>query len=323
MGLIPITLLAQIPSSYTVAAVPPISGGAYCKVAAINNNGVVTGFSYITGGHAHAITYDGTTLVDLGTLGGNDSYGYAINNSNVVVGWSYNGSGTERPFAATSGTMSDLITTSIYDSGNATAINDNGVVVGCQTFSGFVAHSCSWSGGVTTDLYSGGIVPSTNELYAINASGEMCGEAGPSNTAWITTSTGYYSLGNLAGTSQGAAQAINILGEVVGAMPTGSGSKAFLWKPSVPFGSSGTLVDLGNISSAAYTSAAAINSWGEVVGMSGSHPFYWYAGIMTDLNTKISGYTITEVHGINDKGQIAAFGLDSGSHFVSLILTPV
>jgi probable HAF family extracellular repeat protein len=49
---------------------------------AINNSGHVTGYSATIGnGAQHAFFYDGSTMQDLGTLGGSESFGTSINAS--------------------------------------------------------------------------------------------------------------------------------------------------------------------------------------------------------------------------------------------------
>jgi probable HAF family extracellular repeat protein len=74
-------------------------GGAYAQAYAINDSGFITGNSQIAGtdlaGTVHAFLYQPLTstvsskaMLDLGTLGGNSSYGTSINGINHVVGYS-------------------------------------------------------------------------------------------------------------------------------------------------------------------------------------------------------------------------------------------
>jgi probable HAF family extracellular repeat protein len=74
-------------------------GGAYAQAAAINDAGFVTGTSQVStipGSATHAFTYQPLSstehftaqMRDLGTLGGNASYGMSINANNHVAGYS-------------------------------------------------------------------------------------------------------------------------------------------------------------------------------------------------------------------------------------------
>ena len=70
------------------------------------------------------------TVIDLGTLGGTESYFYAINDSGQVVGDSWLTGDTEKhAFISDGTTMTDLGTLG-GDHSNARAINNSGLVVG-------------------------------------------------------------------------------------------------------------------------------------------------------------------------------------------------
>ena len=69
-------------------------------------------------------------IIDLGTLGGTDSYAVDINDSGQVVGYSHPaGSGEYHAFLCATGVMTDLGTLG-GNSSSASAINDHGQVVG-------------------------------------------------------------------------------------------------------------------------------------------------------------------------------------------------
>ena len=86
-------------------------GGSYAQALAINDAGYVTGTSqvngYVRNEATHAFIYQPLSeksgcrepMRDLGTLGGDSSYGKAINANNHVVGYStiYNMSGVSMP----------------------------------------------------------------------------------------------------------------------------------------------------------------------------------------------------------------------------------
>ena len=72
-------------------------GGTPCGLA-INDSGQVTGFADTAAeGVAHAFLWDGTTVRDLGTLGGSESQGVAINASGQVTGGAETAEGIATP----------------------------------------------------------------------------------------------------------------------------------------------------------------------------------------------------------------------------------
>ena len=76
------------------------------------------------------------------------------------------------------------------------------------------------------------------------------------------------------------------------------------------------MTDMGVLPGDIQSWASNINSKGQAVGTSfpetGSRAFIWQDGVMTDLNTLIpagSNFYLAEAWGINERGQIAGFGL--------------
>jgi probable HAF family extracellular repeat protein len=112
-------------------------GGAYSQAYAINSGGTIVGYSYTSGNlFWHAFSYVGGLMTDLGTLGGSFSQANALNSSGTIVGYSYTSGNIAPPhaFSYNGGVMIDLAPylTSIGITGEsrATAINDNGDIVG-------------------------------------------------------------------------------------------------------------------------------------------------------------------------------------------------
>src|SRR5436190_3210282 len=125
-----------------ITAVDIGSLGQGANGSAINNNDQITGYS-TTGGVDHAFRYADGVLTDLGTLGGDWSYGNGINNSNLIVGGSFIDAADSiyHAFSATGNSLTDL-NSSVDSSGagwvliEARAINDAGQIVGVGSLGG-------------------------------------------------------------------------------------------------------------------------------------------------------------------------------------------
>jgi len=100
---------------------------------------------------AHAVRWIGTTMTDLGTLGGTTSAAFGINTTGTIVGSAETADSATHAFVWQSGTMTDLGTLGgTYSS--ATAINDQGVVVGTASLANDASRAFVWQSGVMTDL---------------------------------------------------------------------------------------------------------------------------------------------------------------------------
>jgi len=119
------------------------------------------------------------------------------------------------------------------------------------------------------------------------------------------------------------ANAINDTGQVVGDSMAWGNGRAFFW-------SGGAMTNLGTLPGCIVSYANDINNSVQVVGWSRTSggtelACLWSDGILTDLGSatpSASGWQLQRAMGINDAGQIAGYGLLSGSTH-AFLLTPV
>jgi probable HAF family extracellular repeat protein len=351
-------------ASYTVTDLGTL-GGSESFANALNASGQVSGASYMLGDAAyHTFLWKPTTAngasgtkTDLGTLGGSQSFGDALNASGQVTGESATtGNAADHAFlwkpttpGGATGTMYNLGTLGGTNS-HGYSLNATGQVTGDSDLTGDAAsHAFLWkpatpngTSGTMNDLGSLGGTESIGS--AINASGQISGSSLTTGDAahhaylWKpstpngTTGT-MYDLLTLGG-SDSFGGALNAGGQVAGFSRTTGNSRyhAFLWTPTVPNGTSGTMQDLttlGGLNSYSYN----VGTSGRVVGASEvvttsdrTHAFLYKSttGIV-DLNTLIdplSGWELLDAADINDAGQITGQGL-IGNQYHAYLLTPV
>jgi probable HAF family extracellular repeat protein len=118
-------------------------GGTFSTATAISIQGLVVGYSTPTNDPllVHAFAYYRGKLQDLGELGGNSSSANAINDLGQIVGvTNLGGPGNSHAFIYSFGQYQDLNNLIDPNSGweltNATAINDEGEIIGTGLFNG-------------------------------------------------------------------------------------------------------------------------------------------------------------------------------------------
>ncbi len=142
--------------------------GNHSGARGINDGGQVVGWSYVdSSSHKHAflLTPEGDNwyrdtdedgyndlMVDLGTLGGDNSNAFATNNSDQVVGWAEIPDGNEHACLWNLGAGVVDLGTLGGSTSHALGINNLGHVVGYSTTVGGESHAFLWQNGSMIDL---------------------------------------------------------------------------------------------------------------------------------------------------------------------------
>lgn len=315
---------------YAVTDLGTLGTGNLSVANAINNAGVVVGYTDVTPGLPHAFRWSAGVMTDLGVEpGGDDSVANAVNDAGQVAGIvdrQSGGYGYPARWSA-AGALTDLGGTVTNELGVGNAIDPAGRVAGGQRPANSegspIAELYGTDGAAT---YLGNPPDSLNAATGINAVDQVVG-----SPAFVWKSGTLTMLPALAGAPVGSAgaTAINISGQIAGwsGIAGSSGAQhAALW-------SGGAVTDLGTIGGSAYNQATAINAAGQIVGTANPNcvpcvnPVAWLrepGGALTDLNTLIpagSGWTLEQANGINDRGQIVGAGLYNGA-LHAYLLTP-
>ena len=207
-------------------------GGSPQEHYDINASGEVVCDAFNRAGHA--LFYSASKMIDLGTLGGTNSYACGINDNGQVVGYTINTGGTSHAWLYSSGMMTDLGTLGGTNS-YAYSINASGQVVGCYyTPNDASYHAFLYSGSTMTDLGALGGTNSTNTIAnAINASGQVVGVS--AGHAFLYSGSAMTDLNTLidplSGWTLKYAFAINDTGQIVGCGSNGGRPDVFLLTP--------------------------------------------------------------------------------------------
>jgi probable HAF family extracellular repeat protein len=276
-----------------------------------------------TVGH-RSILADGSTMQDLGSLGGGSSVAYGINAEGAVVGSSTDGGedGLSRGFFWTpqAGMIDVGDLQGFRGSAAAYGINDNGLVAGVsggQVFlwtaqDGFVGRKFAAKIGTTI-------------VAAINNAGQFVGATTDKSkvyTAQMWDSNGFLAaLAGLPGYNDSKAADINDHGQVVGRVLDDVGnSQAFIW--TVADGMSG----LGFLADATTSEATGINNQGQVTGWSttsgeGERAVIWTLGGGIQELPMLDGASACQGMDINDLGHVTGF-CDGPSDRTAFLWTP-
>jgi probable HAF family extracellular repeat protein len=241
--------------------------------------------------------------------GGNNSAGYGLNNQGQMVGAAENG--VQDP---------TCVAPQVFDFvGVVWSLDRDGVPFISQQLPPIAGDAVSAAVGI--DQHGN----------AIGASGPCVPSVGPGIGAHavLWQSGQAIDLGNLGGTMNNIATAINQRGQVVGFsdLPGDSVAHGFLWER-------GVMKDIGTLRpDDTLTVPEYINDRDEVVGFScgpsetmSCHGFHWQAGVMIDLNSVLpanSPLLIVNAADINSRGEIAIQAYDSNvGDYVAAVLMP-
>jgi len=206
---------------------------------AISHNGLVVGWSSIgDGGPHHAVLWLDGRVIDLGTLGGNESGAYGVNEFAQIVGDSLTADGLKHAFLWQGCQMIDLATLGGQTS-SAYGINNAGQIVGASQTGAGQDHAFLWDNGRMIDL--GTLGGASSVAYDINEAEQIVGMAFSVNgnrVAFFWQGGMIIDLNDRLPADSGwvlrAAYAINEPGQIVGAGSFKGQIRAFLLTPVVP-----------------------------------------------------------------------------------------
>lgn len=249
-----------------------------------------------------AVLWQDGKIVNLGTLGGNESVAVAVNNGGEVVGGAMN---------------------SIADPYPGRYPDSNFFIFG----NGTEAHAFLWSAGKMQDL--GTLGGPDSFAFLVNERGQVAGASdvdfvsnvvtgGPTVHPFLWQQGKMIDLvahapAGMFGGSYGSVSGLNDTGQVAGTMYLAGDLTwhSFLWD-------AGEIKDLGTLGGA-ITTAVALNNAGHVVGRSDvtaiceicpagdqkqlHHPFFWKDGTITDIGV-VGGDTAGTAYSVNANDQV-------------------
>jgi probable HAF family extracellular repeat protein len=260
------------------------------------------------------------TIVDLGTLGGDETVVNGLNDAGSVIGWSRRADGSQRAFLYRNGRMRDLGVLAGDAGSTAVAINKAGSIVGNST-SATGARPFAVESGRMREI----ALPfsAVNEVQDINDAGDILvfyyGTSHAGCTSPIAGCNYVFRKNGAALDLEGKisrGRQINNAG-VIMAFTGNSREPAILY--NIADDSRVTISTIpGGPDFPYYMAPIDMNNSQDLVGQSGSgRPFVYRGGVVADIDTVISG-DVTGLNGINDPGDIVGSLNANGSATVFL-----
>lgn len=293
-------------------------GGYLSRATGVNNSGQVVGYSVTSSDVHRAFLWQDNVMTDLGTLPSHTkSFALAINNHGHIVGHSASTSGDiDVPIIYKDGTIRRIALPEPYtgENGTATAINDNGQIIGnCGDWQGRAYFN---DNGVATLIDYSRFNP-----LGINNIGQVVGDRYTNNVGWhaflyedsvITDLHSELGIGS-------KAIGINDSSQITGCYVSGLDTHAFLYDDEV-------ITDLGTLGGAT-SYGRAINNLSQIVGESDTesgyqHAFLYENGIMRDLGT-VPGLANSYAVAINDAGWIVGYARNNTFDTHAVLWKPI
>ncbi len=288
--------------------------GRITQASGINDSGMIVGLCYLDFTTYHACYWTSSGVAtDLGTLGGKVSAATAVNSLGQIAGYADASDGERAFFWTKAGGMQALPSLGSNPADFASAINDDGTVVGLSrlTPSG-PSHAFLWtsSGGIQ-DL---GTLPGDtySSALGINSAGHVVGlswNSDGSRKAFMWTSTtGMQELSPASGLQYYAARTINDSDEVVGSFtnPADNKEHGFLWTQATGFKDLGVLPNGSSAATAMDKVGTSIVGGGRGSSPSSHYGLIWRSGTILKLDTLAGIHLGGGATGINSSGQIIA-----------------
>ncbi len=318
-------LAAEHDTTYSVEMLPTF-GGSFSVALGLNDLGHACGHARDEQENWRAFRWTPARgMVDLGGLGGTDSWSTAINNLDVVAGSALTASPVvEVPVLwKPGGGVLDLR----LPSAGINSINNRGEAVGAAILADGARVPVFWDARHrrhALPALPGG--PWFNHATSINDLGQIVGTSSNRPALWPTPEI-VIDLGTLGGVS-GDAWDINRHGVIVGHAETAArANRPFVWDR---LNGMQQLPDIGEPPNSSATTAKSINDLGQIVGDSdngqGPRAAIWTDGRVRDLNHLVPPGTPGILIGawcINNQGQIAAVIIIGGGVYRGAILTPL